>query len=105
MATLKLKYIYTFYSFGEIMADDVVEQSVAVGEGCRFALKYQEGGSFSVSEVREDFMGRFVVLTYPSKESVIVHEGQTVELSFDECCGEMGDDDHNVYEGTATLAI
>lgn len=102
---LLLKYVYTFYNCGEIAADDIYDESVNVmKEPCRFKLHDQEDGSFILSEVLEDFVGKYVTVTYPNKDIVIIHEGESCELIYDEYYSAMGDDNHNVYVGTFSLS-
>ena len=48
-------------------------------------------------------MGKYAVLTYPNKDNVIVREGEECELEYDEFFDAMGDNNHNVYEGTLTI--
>lgn len=100
---LHLRYVYTFYSFGEELATDVIDEYVDIGCGCRFTLHQQEDSSFTVSSVKEDFRGQYVVVTYPNKDNIVVYLGEEEELVYDEYYCAMGDDNHNVYEGTVTL--
>lgn len=103
--TLLLKYVYTFYSFGEIMDEGVFDESVEVESSpLRFKLHDQEDGSFILSEVYEDKNGKFVIITFPNKDVVIVRNGESTELVYDEYYSVMGDDNHNVYIGTFSLA-
>lgn len=100
---LYFKYVYTFYSFNEEMASDIFEQAVEINTGCRFTLHDQEDGSFVVSELKKDHIGYYVILTFPGKDNLVIHEGEVAELAYDEYYSAMGDDNHNVYEGTITL--
>jgi len=100
---LRLRYVYTFYSFGEELMGDVKDETVEIGNGCRFTLFQQEDSTFRVSDVREDFLGKYCIVTYPNKDNVVVHEGSSEELVYDEYYSAMGDDNHNVYEGTFSL--
>ena len=103
MYELKLRYVYTFYSFGELLGSDVREDSVEIGAVKRFTLFQQEDSSFAVSELCENSHGRYVVVTHPNKDKVVVYEGESTELVYDEYFDSMGDDNHNVYEGALTL--
>ena len=105
MAKVILRYVYTFYNFGEVLAEDTVTQTVDVSDGCRFVLKYQDDSSFMLSEVREDYKGKYIILTYPNKDNTVVYEGESAELCYDEYNNDMGDDNHNVYVGTVTLEL
>lgn len=101
---LLLKYVYTFYNSGEITYEDVFDEAVDVAPNeIRFKLHDQEDGSFVLSEVLEDFIGKYVVVTFPNKDVVIIHEGESCELAYDEYYSAMGDDNHNVYVGTFSL--
>ena len=104
-AKLIFKYVYTFYSFNEELASEIIEQSVEINTGCRFTLHDQEDGSFIVSEVKEDHLGKYTILTFPGKDNLVIHEAEVCELAYDEYYSAMGDDNHNVYEGTVTLAF
>ena len=103
MYELQLSYAYTFYNFGEILDSDVRYETVKVNTGCRFKLYQQEDSAFVLSELKEDLKGKFVVLTHPNKDSVVIYEGEVAELVYDEYFDSMGDDNHNVYEGALTL--
>ena len=94
-----------YYRFGEILDTDAIEQVVEVGDARRFTLHLQEDSSFIVSELKSGPFGRYVVLTYPNKDNILVYEGKEVEIAYDEFFDSMGDSNHNVYEGTATLVI
>ena len=101
---LQLKYVYTFYNFGEVLIEDVFAQSVDVeSRDVRFTLHDQEDSSFILSAPKCDFLGSFVTVTFPNKDIIVIHEGETVELRYDEYFDSMGDDNHNVYQGTITL--
>ena len=100
---LRLRYVYTFYSFDELLASDIRDETVEIGDGCRFTLYQQEDSSFTVSAPRQDTAGSFVILTYPNKDNLIIREGEETELVYDEFYDAMGDSNHNVYEGTAVL--
>lgn len=100
---LHLRYIYTFYSFDEIMLEDAFDQQIEVGNGLRFTLTHQSDASFTVSCPKSDFLGNYVILTFPNKDNLIVREGEECELSYDEYNDDMGANNHNVYEGTVTL--
>ena len=102
---LLLRYIYMYYRFGEILDTDAIEQEIEIKNGCRFTLHLQEDSSFVVSEVKDGPFGKYVILTFPNKDNLIVHEGKEVEVAYDEFFDSMGDSNHNVYEGTATLVI
>lgn len=103
MARLHLRYVYAFYNFGEMLADEIVDEYKDVAEGDRFTLYQQEDGSFVVSEISRDVRGDFIVLTFPNKDNIIVRRNEECELVYDEYYSVMGDDNHNVYEGTVTL--
>ena len=101
---LQLKYVYTFYSFDELLVEDAITQNEEAAESDRrFTLHQQEDASFILSSVKQDFLGNFVTLTYPNKDTVVIHEGEAVELCYDEFYEAMGDSNHNVYYGTAEL--
>ena len=102
---LRLRYVYTFYSFGEELAGDVIDESVEVGEEKRFTLHQQEDSSFVLSPIGEDYKGKYVIVTYPNKDNVKVYLDREEELVYDEYFDSMGDDDHNVYEGTMILCL
>ena len=101
---LRIRYVYTFYNFDQIMLEDVFDDGIELSDKpLRFTLRHQEDATFTVSEVREDHIGRFVVVTYPNKDNLVVHEGEDCELEYDEYFDAMGDNNHNVYEGTFNL--
>lgn len=100
---LNFKYIYSFYSDGELMLEDVMEERIPITVGCRFTLRDQEDGSFLISDIRGDSNGSFAVLTFPNKDNLCLYLGRAEELSYDEYYSAMGDDNHNVYVGTVTL--
>ena len=100
---LHLRYVYTYYDFDEIFDTDAIEQFIEIGSGCRFALHLQEDSTFIISEIKENALGRFAVLTFPNKDNLIVKEGEEAELAYDEFFDAMGNHNHNVYEGTVTL--
>ena len=86
------------------MLEDVFEDTVEVGEEpIWFTLRHQEESSFILSELRENSLGKFVVVTYPDKENLVIRLGDDCELEYDEYYDDMGDANHNVYEGTLTL--
>jgi len=99
MATIKFKYVYEFYNFGELMLDDIIEEEFEVSAGDRFKLHQQEDGSFLVSSLSASQC----VLTFPNKDNMVLTPGVAEELSYDEYYSEMGDDNHNVYIGTVTF--
>ena len=103
MYELQLSYVYTFYNFGEILDSDVRYQTVKVDGDCRFKLYQQEDSSFVLSRLGENSKGKFVVLTHPNKDSVVIYEDEVSELVYDEYFDSMGDDNHNVYEGALIL--
>ena len=101
---LHLRYIYTFYNSGEAIDFDAIDEFIEILDTPhRFTLHQQEESSFVVSEPRRDHLGNCVVLTFPGKESLLIHEGDEVELAYDEQFDTMGDVNNNVYEGTMTL--
>lgn len=103
MYELELSYAYTFYNFGEILDSDVRVERIKVDTPCRFKLYQQEDSSFVLSELFENSRGRFVVLTHPNKDRVVIYENEVSELVYDEYFDSMGDDNHNVYEGALML--
>ena len=104
MYELQLSYVYTFYNFEDVIDSDVRSESVKVENfSQRFKLYNQEDSSFLLSELRENANGKFVILTYPNKESMVISENAVSELLYDEYFNSMGDDNHNVYEGAIRL--
>jgi len=103
MYELQLSYAYSFYNFGEILDSDVRFERIAVDAECRFKLYQQEDSSFVLSELCENSLGKYVVLTHPNKDSVVIYENEIAELVYDEYFDSMGDDNHNVYEGAIVL--
>jgi hypothetical protein len=101
---LKIRYVYTFYSFDEILDCDVKDEETDVSDSPRrFTLHLQEDSSFVLSELKEDFRGKYVIVTYPNKDNILVYENDETELAYDEFFDAMGDNNHNVYEGTFSL--
>ncbi|MBQ2793998.1 MAG: hypothetical protein IKL79_05350 [Clostridia bacterium] len=100
---LHFRYVYSFYSDGELMLEDVIDERIEVAAGCRFTIHDQEDGSFLVSELRDTALGKMAVLTFPNKDNLCLYEGRAEELSYDEYYTVMGDDNHNVYVGTVVL--
>ncbi|MBQ7332780.1 MAG: hypothetical protein IJW38_00345 [Clostridia bacterium] len=101
---LKIRYVYSFYNFDELLDCDVKEDDVTVEPFAkRFTLYLQEDSTFIVSEVKEDFKGKYVIVSYPNKDNVIVYENDETELAYDEFFDAMGGNNHNVYEGTFAL--
>ena len=100
---LHFRYVYEFYSFGEVLTSDVRSEIFPVTPSGRFTLDQQEDGSFQTSDLSEDAEGKFTVLTYPNKDRSVVHLGRECPFSYDEYYSVMGDDNHNVYECTVTL--
>ena len=103
MYSLHLRYVYTFYSFNEELDGGAFDEKIEIDNEKRITLYQQEDSSFVLSELKEDFAGKYVILTYPNKDNCIIHEGESVELAYDEYFDSMGDDNHNVYEGVLTL--
>ena len=104
MYALRLRLIYSFYRFGEELLSEVREEEVIPADSpLRFTLEGQEDGSFILSEVKSGAFGNYVVLTHPNKDTQVIAEGVTEELSYDEYYSVMGDDNHNVWEGAITL--
>ena len=104
MYELQLSYVYTFYNFEDVIDSVVRSDSVKVGTlPQRFNLYLQEDSSILLSELRENANGKFVILTYPNKESVVISENAVFELVYDEYFNSMGDENHNVYEGAICL--
>jgi len=103
MYYLNFKYVYSFYSDGELMLEDVIEERFPITVGCRFTLHDQEDGSFLISDITADSLGELAILTFPNKDNLCLHLGASEELTYDEYYSAMGDDNHNVYLGTVTL--
>ena len=102
--SLLLKYVYTFYSFGEILDDGIFDEAIEItNQDQRFKLHDQEDGSFILSARSQDSLGNHVIVTFPNKDVIIVREGESVELAYDEYYSVMGDDNHNVYVGSLSL--
>ena len=103
---LHLRYLYTFYSFDEILDDKAIDEKHSIESSpVRITLYQQEDSSFIISPLQEDHLGKYVILTYPNKDNLIVRENDEVELAYDEFFDAMGDNNHNVYEGTAELIL
>ena len=102
---LHFRYVYSFYSDGELMIEDVIDERFEITAGSRFTIHDQEDGSFLISEIRDTVDGRMAVLTFPNKDNLCIYEGRVEELSYDEYYTVMGDDNHNVYVGTVSLEI
>ena len=101
---LHLRYLYTFYSFDEIMDDAPIDEKIEIAEEpIRITLYLQEDSTFVVSPLQRDSIGNYVILTFPNKDNLIVRENDEVELVYDEFFDSMGDNNHNVYEGTVSL--
>ena len=97
---LTIRYVYSFYNSDELIECDVKDDEVLLdAPGKRFTLYTQEHSSFAVGEIKEDFKGKYVVVSYPNKENVVVHENDETELVYDELFEAMGESNHNVYEG------
>ena len=103
MFKLHLRYVYTFYSFGDLLGCETLDECVEVEAGKRFTLYQQEDSSFLLSGGSKDAKGNYIVLTYPNKDRVVVYEGDSAAFVYDEYYDSMGDDNHNVYEGFVTL--
>lgn len=102
---LLFKYVYTFYNSGEATYENIFDEEIEVpASPIRFKLHDQEDGSFILSEMKEDSKGKFAIVTFPNKDVIIVRLGESTELAYDEYYSVMGDDNHNVYVGTLTLA-
>ncbi len=102
---LHFRYVYSFYSDGELMIEDVIDERFEITGGCRFTIHDQEDGSFLISEIRDTVDGRMAVLTFPNKDNLCIYQGRVEELSYDEYYTVMGDDNHNVYVGTVSLEV
>lgn len=100
---LLFRYVYTYYSFDEILDTDAIVQEVELDSDVRFTLHLQEDASFVASAPRDAGHGYFSVLTFPNKDNLVIREGEEYELAYDEFFDSMGDNNHNVYEGTVTL--
>ena len=104
MYKLHLRYVYTFYSMNEILGEDFFDEYVEISnDTVRFTLHDQEDGSFTDTPIKENHLGKYVVMTFPGKDNLVITFGDEVELAYDEYYDAMGDDNHNVYEGTVTL--
>lgn len=101
--TLKFNYVYTYFSDGEEIDGAVKEEIFSVTRGSRIRLYQMEDATFYIGECGRDGIGRYVVLTYHDKESVVLHEGAVEELSFEEKYHTMGEVCHNLYEGSVEL--
>ncbi len=105
-AYFHIRYIYTYYSFDEILDTGVYDERFPVAEGSRFTLHSQEDSSFLSSEVGMLPDGRRrAILTFPNKDRIVLAEGDEVELCYDEFFESMGGNNHNVYEGTVALEL
>lgn len=102
---IHFRYVYSFYSDGELTLEDIFDERFEVTEGCRFTIHDQEDGSFLVSEIKDTADGKMAVLTFPNKDNMCLYEGRAEELSYDEYYTVMGDDNHNVYVGSVTLEV
>lgn len=101
---LKVKYVYSFYNCDELVDCDVKEDEILLDvPSKRFTLYTQEESSFVASEVKCDFKGNYVIVTYPNNDNVLVYENDETELLYDESFEAMGDNNHNVYEGIFSL--
>ena len=100
---LHFRYVYTYYSFDEVMDVNAIDEVFEIAEGKRFKLHLQEDSTFLISGMGKDCKGPFAILTFPNKDSLVIHEGEECELAYDEFFDSMGNNDHNVYEGTVTL--
>ena len=95
------EYAYSFYSFGVELETKTNREEFPTD--CRFKLEGQEDGSFVVDPMREDNLGAYAILTFPNKDRLIVREGESCELVYDEFFDANGDSNHNVYIGAARL--
>ena len=100
---LHFRYIYSFYSFDELMDTQAIDETVEIDTGTRFKLHLQEDSTFLISSVGKDAKGRFAILTFPNKDNLVIYEAEESEIAYDEFFDSMGDNNHNVYEGTVTL--
>ncbi len=103
MYKLHLRYLYTFYNFDNEEDSKVIDETVDVEENKRFTLYQQEDSSFIMSGVKTDFVGKYVVVTFPNKDNILVYENEDTELVLDEYFDSMGANNHNIYEGYITL--
>ena len=86
------------------MLEDVFDEYQPIEDKPRrFTLEHQEDSTFILSELKEDYKSKYAVLTFPNKDNIIVRLGEECELEYDEFFDAMGDNNHNVYEGTITL--
>lgn len=97
------RYVYNYFHFDEILAEDVCDEVHDAVYGARFTLENQEDGSFLVGGTGRDSIGEYAILTFPNKDNLLLHRGEEVELAYDEFTDTMGDNCHNVYEGTVAL--
>lgn len=97
------RYVYTYFHFDDILNEGVYDETFDAAAGNRFTLTHQEDGSFLVGGVGHDAGGEYAILTFPNKDNLLIHRGEEVELAYDEFTDTMGDNCHNVYEGTVAL--
>ena len=62
------------------------------------------GGSFGINALYVA-IGELAVLTFPNKDNIIIRPDVSTELVYDEYYSAMGDNNHNVYEGTVRLIV
>ena len=55
---IHFRYVYSFYSDGELTLEDIFDERFEVSEGCRFTIHDQEDGSFLVSEIKDTAEGK-----------------------------------------------
>lgn len=97
------RYVYTYFHFDDILNEGAYDETFDATAGSRFTLTHQEDGSFLVGGVGHDAGGEYAILTFPNKDNLLIHRGEEVELAYDEFTDTMGDNCHNVYEGTVAL--
>lgn len=100
---LHFRYISTYYHFNEILTEEVCDELHDAEAGNRFTLAHQEDGSFLIGGTGRNAKGDYVILTFPNKDNLVLYRGDETELAYDEFFDSMGDNNHNVYEGTVVL--
>lgn len=101
---LRFRYVYTFYSFDELMGCEAIDETFALSDKTvRFTLHQQEDSSFTVSPMMSGASGEYAVMTFPNKDNLVLRPGEEYEIAYDEFFDSMGDNNHNVYEGTVCL--
>ena len=78
---IHFRYVYSFYSDGELTLEDVFDERFEITEGCRFTIHDQEDGSFLISEIKDTAEGRMAVLTFPNKDNMCLYQGRAGQRS------------------------